>query len=216
MIRILLVDDHALFRSGIGSVLNNVEDFEVVGEASDGEEAIRMNASLQPQVILMDVNMPGIGGVEATRRIMRHSQGVKVIAVTAVSEGPLPSHLLDAGAVGYISKGCPADELLQAIRATVRGENYLSQDVAQKIAIEQLTGRSVTNPLQKLSPRELQVMTMIVDGQGNQQISDALFLSPKTISTYRYRLYEKLGVANDVELTHYAIRHNVIGNKGSS
>jgi len=210
MINVLLADDHALFRTGIGSVIAGAEDIAVVGEASSGEEAIEFVAKTPPDLVLMDVNMPGIGGIEATRKIVRHSPEVKVVAVTALSDDPFPNQLLDAGARGYISKGCPAEELFQAIRCVMAGDHYISKDVAQKLALGQVARQEQDSPLKKLSAREMQVMMMIVTGQGTQDISDALFLSPKTVSTYRHRLYEKVGVANDVELTHFAIRHDVI------
>jgi len=210
MIRLLLVDDHALFRSGLKSVLAEAGDIEVVGEVPDGEAAIEFVRDSPPDVVLMDIKMPGIGGIEATRRILHLESGVQVIAVTALSNAPFPNRLLDAGALGYISKGCPADELFDAVRSVARGRHYLSSDVAQKLAIGKLSNRGDDSPLKLLSPREMQIMMMIVQGQGNQQISDSLFLSPKTISTYRHRLFEKLGVSNDVELTHFAIRHRLI------
>lgn len=210
MIRLLLVDDHALFRSGLKSVLAGADDIEVVGEVSDGEAAVDFVRDLSPDVVLMDINMPGIGGIEATRRIVHVAPGVHVIAVTAMSEDPFPNQLLDAGARGYLSKGCPADELFKAVRDVVAGRHYISSDVARKLALGRMVNQDEASPLNLLSPREMQVMLMIVQGQGNQQISDTLFLSPKTISTYRHRLFDKLGVANDVELTHFAIRHQLV------
>ena len=210
MINVLLVDDHALFRTGLCSVIASAEDIAVAGEASSGEEAVELVAKNPPDLVLMDVNMPGIGGIEATRKIVRHQPEVKIVAVTALSDDPFPNQLLDAGARGYISKGCPAEELFQAIRSVMAGDHYISTDVAQKLALGHVARQESDSPLNKLSPREMQVMMMIVTGQGTQDISDALFLSPKTVSTYRHRLYEKVGVANDVELTHFAIRHDVI------
>ncbi len=210
MIHLLLVDDHELFRSGLRSVLAEAGDIEVVGEVADGEAAVDFVRRDPPDVVLMDINMPGIGGIEATRRIVHAQPDVRVIAVTALSEDPFPNQLLDAGARGYLSKGCPAEELFKAIRDVMRGNHYISSDVAQKLALGNMLSQDEDSPLKKLSPREMQVMMMIVQGQGNQQISDALFLSPKTVSTYRHRLYEKLDVSNDVELTHYAIRHKLI------
>jgi len=210
MVDLLLVDDHALFRFGLKSVLANADDIEVVGEVADGEAALDFVRDRLPDVVLMDVNMPGIGGIEATRRIVHVAPDVRVIAVTAMSEEPFPNQLLDAGARGYLSKGCPADELFKAVRDVVKGRYYISSDVARKLALDRIATQDETSPLKLLSPREMQVMLMIVQGQGNQQISEALFLSPKTISTYRHRLFEKLGVANDVELTHFAIRHNLV------
>jgi two-component system invasion response regulator UvrY len=160
----------------------------------------------------MDVNMPGIGGIEATRKILHAAPTVRVIAVTVLSDEPFPNQLLDAGARGYISKGCGSDEMLKAIRTVMRGEHYISGDVAQKLTIASFRNRGESSPLSTLSAREMQVMLMITRGQGTQQISDALFLSPKTVSTYRHRLYEKLDVSNDVELTHLAIRHGLLDN----
>lgn len=210
MIRLLLVDDHTLFRSGLKSILAEAGDIDVVGEVADGEAAVTFVRESPPDVVLMDINMPGIGGIEATRRILHVAPSVRVVAVTALSESPFPNQLLDAGAQGYISKGCPADELFEAVRSVMQDRHYLSSEVAQKLALERVAGQTPGSPLRQLSAREMQVMMMIVQGQGNQQISDTLFLSPKTISTYRHRLFEKLGVANDVELTHFAIRHRLL------
>lgn len=210
MVDLLLVDDHALFRFGLKSVLASADDIEVVGEVADGEAALDFVRDRVPDVVLMDVNMPGIGGIEATRRIVHVAPDVRVIAVTAMSEEPFPNQLLDAGARGYLSKGCPADELFKAVHDVAKGRYYISSDVARKLALGRIATQDETSPLKLLSPREMQVLLMIVQGQGNQQISEALFLSPKTISTYRHRLFEKLDVANDVELTHFAIRHNLV------
>jgi len=210
MTRILLVDDHSLFRTGMKSILETQDDMEVVGEADTGEAAVEQVRKSPPDVVLMDVHMPGIGGIEATRRILRAEPGVKVIALTALNDEPFPSRLLDAGAVGYLTKGCPAEELLDAIRRVMRDEHYLSADVAQKLSLSALVNKGEASPLAKLSPREMQVMMMITQGKTTQEISDALFLSPKTVSTYRTRLFEKLGVSNDVELTHFALRHGII------
>lgn len=210
MIRVLLVDDHALFRSGMRSILEGQEDLEVVGEAETGEEAVEQVRQLSPEVVLMDVHMPGIGGIEATRRAVRIDPGIRVIALTALDDEPFPSKLLDAGALGYLTKGCPADELVKAIRQVMRDKPYISADVAQKLSLSRLVNKGETSPVGKLSPREMQVMMMITQGKTTQEISDALFLSPKTVSTYRTRLFEKLDLHNDVELTHFALRHGLI------
>lgn len=209
MINILLVDDHELFRAGMRSILEHHDDMIVVGETDSGEAAVDFVRKTPPDVVMMDINMPGIGGLEATRKIVRANDQVKVIAVTVLSDDPYPAQLLDAGAKAYISKGCPADEMFEAIKCVVSGKPYLSNDVAQKLSIAKLTG-AADGPLAKLSGREMQVMMMITQGQSTQAISDSLFLSPKTVSTYRHRLYEKLDVSNDVELTHLAIRHGLI------
>jgi two-component system invasion response regulator UvrY len=210
MINILLVDDHELFRAGMRSILEHHADMTVIGEADSGETAVEFVRKTPPDVVMMDINMPGIGGMEATRKIARLNEAVKVIAVTVLSDDPFPAQLLEAGAKAYITKGCPADEMFEAINAVVMGKPYISNDVARKLTLAKLTGGGDTSPIEKLSGREMQVMMMITQGQSTQAISDALFLSPKTVSTYRHRLYEKLDVTNDVELTHFAIRHGLI------
>ena len=210
MIRILLVDDHELFRAGVGSILRNQEGMRVVGECATGEQAIKAVREEMPDLVLMDVNMPGVGGIEATRKILQLAPQVKVVAVTVLSEDPFPNQLLDAGARGYISKGSGSEEMLEAIRMVMRGHYYISSDVAQKLTLANFRNRGESSPLGTLSAREMQVMLMITRGQSTQDISDALFLSPKTVSTYRYRLFEKLDVSNDVELTHLAMRHGLL------
>ena len=212
MIRILLVDDHDLFRAGVGSILRSQDGMVVVGEYSDGEQAIEAVRREAPDLVLMDVHMPGIGGIEATRKILRIAPQTKIIAVTVLSDDPFPNQLLDAGARGYISKGSGSQEMMEAIETVMRGNYYISSDVAQKLTLTNFRRRGEASPLDTLSAREMQIMLMITRGQSNQEISDALFLSPKTISTYRHRLFEKLDVSNDVELTHLAIRHGLLEN----
>lgn len=209
-IRVLLVDDHALFRTGMRHILGQYSEINVIGEAGSGEEAIDMVRQDKPDLIMMDVRMPGIGGIEATRKILRQEPDIRIIAVTVYSDDPFPSQLLDAGARGYISKGCPAEEMLEAVRTVMRGEPYISNDVARKLTLANFVRGDDKSPFTKLSPREMQVMMMITRGESTQNISDALYVSPKTVSTYRHRLYEKLDVQNDVELTHLAIRHGLI------
>lgn len=211
MIRVLLVDDHQLVRSGIRRILDDAEDVEVCAEAGSGEEALTLVRQVKPEVVLMDVNMPGIGGLEATRKLLRIDANLKIIALTVHMEEPYPSRLLEAGALGYLTKGCCEEEILNAIRAVHGGERYIGSDIARQMALSGLSGKS-RNPFERLSQREVQVMMMITQGHKVQEISDILCLSPKTVSTYRYRLYEKLGVSNDVELTHLAIRHDMIDN----
>lgn len=212
MIRILIVDDHHLFRAGVRSILEHEEGLDVVGECASGEEALEAVQRAAPDLVLMDINMPGIGGIEATRQILRLEPSVRVIAVTVLSDDPFPNQLLDAGALGYLSKGASSDEMLEAIRMVMRGLHYISNDVAQKLTLAGFRKHGESSPLRALTPREMQVMMMITSGQRNYQISDALFLSPKTVSTYRCRLFEKLDVTSDAELTRLAIRHGLIEN----
>lgn len=209
MIQILLVDDHDLVRAGLKRILEDVKNFKVIGEASTGEEAILMVRQRKPDIVIMDVNMPGIGGLETTRKIMQIDANIKVIVVTVHVEEPYPTRLLEAGAAGYLTKSCAVDEIVMAIQTVAKGERYVGADIARQVALSMLPGgkRSL---FEKLSQREMQVMLMVTQGQSIQDISDRLCLSPKTVSTYRYRLYEKLAVENDVELTHLAMRHGVI------
>jgi two-component system invasion response regulator UvrY len=209
MINVMLVDDHDLVRSGIKRILTDVGDIEVVAEAGSGEQAVRQAREIRPDVILMDLSMPGIGGMEATRKITRSMPDAKIIAVTIHEDEPFPARLLEAGAVGYLTKGCDVREIIDAIKSVYLGEQYLTPAVAQKLALSFVNHRDKA-PLEELTQRETQVMLMIVKGEPNKQISEKLCLSPKTTSTYRYRLFEKLGVINDVELTRFAIRHGLI------
>ncbi|KRT57365.1 response regulator [endosymbiont of Ridgeia piscesae] len=218
MIRVLLVDDHELVRTGVKSILTQVPDISVVGEAGSGETAIQMVQQDRPDVVLMDVNMPGIGGIggiEATRRLLRIAPDLKVVALTMLDNEPFPARLNEVGAMGYLTKGCPADEMIQAIRSVFRGQPFVSSDVARKHILTDWKRHSAT-PFQGLSSRETQVMLMILEGQRNQEISDGLSLSPKTVSTYRQRIYEKLDVRNDVELTRLAYRHGILSDKVDS
>ncbi|MCU7907107.1 MAG: response regulator [Candidatus Thiodiazotropha sp. (ex Epidulcina cf. delphinae)] len=209
MIKVLLVDDHELIRTGVKGLLDKASDIEVAGEASNGEEAIDLVKKASPDVVLMDVSMPGMGGIEATRRVLRVKPDLKVIALTVLDEDPFPSRLHEVGAMGFLTKGCPADEMLLAIRAVYSGRHYIASDVAMKHTLTEWQGNS-TNPFKALSSRETQVLLQILEGQKNQEISDILSLSPKTVSTYRQRIYEKLDIKNDVELTRLAYRHGIL------
>jgi two-component system invasion response regulator UvrY len=213
MIRVLLVDDHELVRTGIRRILEEAGDMEVVGEAGDGDEALRIARKLKFDLVLMDVNMPGMGGIEATRRILRLLPTVKVIALTVLDEDPFPARLNEAGAVGYLTKGCPAREMIEAIRTVNRGLPYVASSVARKHMLADWQGVA-SSPFEVLSSREMQVAMMILDGQRTQEISDALSLSPKTVSTYRQRIYDKLQVKTDVQLTRLAYRYGLIVDKG--
>jgi two-component system invasion response regulator UvrY len=208
MISVLIVDDHELVRSGIRSVLANADGIKVMGEAQCGEDAIDFIRKKAPDVVLMDVNMPGIGGMEATRKITRLSPQSKVIVVTVHTEDPYPARLFKAGAAGYLTKGCSVDEMVTAIRTVHEGGHYVSNAIAQSLALSMLPGGE--SPLDTLSQRELQVFMMLVRGDRGADISQKLHLSPKTISTYRYRLYEKLGVRSDAELTRLAMRYGIL------
>lgn len=209
MIKVLLVDDHELVRIGIKRLLQDVNGIKVIGEASNGEEGIRIAKELIPDVVLMDVQMPGIGGLEATRKMIRNNVDIKVLALTVFDDEPYPSRLLQAGAVGYITKGCDAEEMIRAIRTVHSGQRYISTEIAQQLALKRFV-KAEASPLDVLSERELQIMIMITSGQKVQDISDKLCLSPKTVNSYRYRIFEKLNLESDVELTLLAIRLGLV------
>lgn len=209
MIKVVLVDNHQLVRTGVRHILSDAEGIEVIGEADSAEQAVEITRQLHPDVVLMDVHMPGIEGLEATRRLLRVDRKLKILALTVYGSEPYPSRLLEAGAQGYLTKSCSAQSMVSAIRTISRGERYICTRIARQMALSGLDDQP-KNPFARLSQREVQVMMMVTDGRRLQEISDALCLSPKTVSTYRYRLYEKLGVGNDVELTRLAIRFGVI------
>ena len=209
MIKVLVVDDHDLVRMGISRMLSDDPEIEVIGEADSGEAAIRMVKALNPDVVLLDVNMPNIGGVEATKRLRQFDEKVKILAVSSVSSQPYPSMLLKAGVNGYITKGTPLAEMIKAIKKVNQGSKYFSSDVAEQLADMLLTDNE-ESPFDRLSEREKQVAMMVVNCQSPQQIADQLFVSVKTVNTYRYRIFEKVGVDSDVKLTHLAMRHGLI------
>ncbi|RCU52438.1 MULTISPECIES: UvrY/SirA/GacA family response regulator transcription factor [Corallincola] len=209
MIRVYLVDDHELVRTGIRRLLEDVRGMQVIGEADSGEAAVKWSRENHPDVILMDMNMPGIGGLEATKKILRHSPDSKIIVLTVHTENPFPSKVMQAGASGYLSKGAAPEEVVNAIRLVNSGQRYISPEIAQQIALSQFS-HSNENPFQELSERELQIMLMITRGEKVGYISEQLNLSPKTVNSYRYRLFKKLEIDGDVELTHLAIRHGML------
>lgn len=212
----LVVDDHDLVRTGIARMLEDEDGVKVVGEAGSGEDAIKLTRELAPNVVLMDVKMPGIGGLEATRKILRANAEVRIIAVTACAEEPFPSRVLQAGASGYLTKGAGIDEMVTAIRQVYHGQRYLSPEIAQALALKQLSLDGKTTPFETLSEREMQIAIMIVNCQKVQDISDALCVSPKTVNSYRYRIFEKLEISSDVELTLLAMRHGIVDFESSN
>ena len=209
MITILLTDDHALVRSGIRRLLEDRGQFEIVGEADCGEDGLALAINLAPDVILMDINMPGIGGVEACRRILQRNPAQKIIVLTIHSEQTFPKRMLEIGAKGYLTKDCGVDEMLEAIKQVNNGGAYIAPSIAQQLALSLLPGNG-PNPIDRLSRREFQVMLMISHGLTNAAISDKLCLSPKTISTYRLRLLEKLGAQNEVDLLKIAVEQGMV------
>lgn len=209
MISVLLTDDHMLVRSGIRRLLEDSQQVKIIGEADCGEDSVQLAQELKPDVILMDVNMPGIGGVEACRRILQRNPQQKIIVLTIHNEQTFPKRMLEIGAKGYLTKDCEVDEMLNAIRQVHNGGAYITPSIAQQLALSLLPGNE-HNPIDRLSRREFQVMLMISHGLTNAEISDKLCLSPKTISTYRLRLLEKLGAQNEVDLIKIAVEQGIV------
>ncbi|MGO1502080.1 MAG: UvrY/SirA/GacA family response regulator transcription factor [Marinobacter sp.] len=214
MIRVLVVDDHELVRSGITRMLADDPDLDVIGQASSGEGAIEFVRKNRPDIVLMDIRMPGIGGLEATRRILRIDDTIRVIVVTACADDPYPARVMQSGATAYITKGADIREMVRAIRMAHSGQRYISPEIAQKMALKQLGGdkddEGELSQFDRLSEREMQIAMMVVDCQKVQNISDKLCLSPKTVNSYRYRIFEKLEISSDVELALMAVRFGLL------
>ncbi|MDX1451110.1 MAG: UvrY/SirA/GacA family response regulator transcription factor [Oleiphilaceae bacterium] len=207
MIKVLVVDDHDLIRAGIARMLEDDGSIKVLGEACSGEEAVERAQEVRPDVVVMDLKMPGIGGLEAMRRIQqRCGEQTRVVVVSAYTEDPYPSRVMDAGASAFISKNSHISEMIRAIKMVANGQRYVSPDIAQAMALN----KKSDSPFDCLSERELQIATMIMDCQKVQDISDKLCLSPKTVNSYRYRIFEKLDINSDVELTLLAVRNGLL------
>ncbi|WP_445928857.1 response regulator [Marinimicrobium sp. C2-29] len=205
------MDDHDLVRMGIVRMLADVDGFEVVGDAKSGEEAVSKARQLAPNVVLMDVKMPGMGGLEATRRLRQVNPEMKIIAVTACDDSLYPTRLMQAGAVGYVTKGAEFTEITDAINKVIRGDLYMSNSIAQQLALKNFGGEGESSsPFEKLSQRELQTAMLIANGQKVQDIADTFCVSPKTVNSYRYRIFEKLDINSDVELTLLAVKHDFL------
>jgi two-component system invasion response regulator UvrY len=209
MIRLLVVDDHELVRIGLRHILADYPAIQIAGEAADGETAIRMNRELKPDVVLLDVSLPGLSGFEVTSRLKQATPGLGIIILTVHEEAPYPAQLLSAGASGYLTKGCPSIELVQAIQAVARGGRHISAKIAQQMALCMLPGGQ-GSPFDELSAREMEVMLMLADGRKIADIAETMHLSPKTIATYKYRIFDKLNTRSDVDMTRMAIRYGIV------
>ena len=205
MINVLIVDNDELACSGIEGLLNATEDIKVVGIAKSGEEAVDTIATLPVDIVLIEVNMSGISDTEVCRRILQYNPEVKIITLAVNNVGTIPPQLLKLGVLGFISKESPVNELINAIRKVMTGDRYLSLDVARNLATLGLPGYH-ESPFSKLSRRESEVVNLILQGKSIKEMSQMLILSDKTVNTYRYRLYDKLNIKNDVQLTRLAIK----------
>ena len=209
MIKVLVVDDHALVRMGIRRLLDDLPDIELVAEAESGELALTAVKLLQPDVVLLDMKMPGMDGWEVTRRLKKTNPDIKIIVLTSITTDPFPARLLQLGAMGYLTKESGMEEMVLAIRKVMQGQRYLSALIAQKMAISSLDDAH-KSPFDELSEREMQVMLMLARGLSVPMIANILFLSTKTVNGYRYRMFDKLAIKNDVELIYLAMKHRVI------
>ncbi len=219
MIKVILCDDHALIRRGIRDTLSDAPDIQVVGEAGDYGELRSLMRTLAAEpgrggvpcdVLVLDINLPGRSGLDALHALKDEGSPIKVLVVSMYPEDQYAIRALRAGAFGYVNKGGDPQVLVQAVRTVAQGRKYVTPEIAQML-VESLTTPVSENPHQKLSDRELQTLVMIASGKRLADIAEELMLSPKTVSVYRSRVLEKLALANNAELTVYAIRNGLVG-----
>jgi len=205
----LIADDHRLVRAGLSELLRDQPGIEVVGEAEDGEAVLDLTPRLRPDVILMDVQMPRLGGIEATRRLNATQPEARVIAISALDADPVPARIMEAGAWGFLGKSAEPAEVIAAVRRVADGERYVPAALAKRLALSQRSGEEL-GQFMNLSRRELELVLYTAQGLGTLAVAQRLCLSPKTVSTYRRRVYDKLGVDNDIDLVKLAAGHGLI------
>jgi DNA-binding NarL/FixJ family response regulator len=208
-IKVLVVDDHAMMRDGIRALLALQEDIEIVGEAEEGREAVKKTEELMPNVIIMDIAMPGLDGLEATRRITRKNPMVKVLVLTQHDKREYVLSSIKAGARGYVPKRAVGSDLLSAIRAVHRGDSYLSP-YAAKALVDHYRRQGEAEPYDRLTAREREILKLIAEGHTSREIASSLFISLKTVLGHRAKIMEKLGVHNSAELIKYAVRKGLV------
>ena len=209
MIRVLLADDHAVVRDGLRALLEAQSDIEVVGNAANGREVVRQTRQLHPDVVVMDIAMPELNGIEATLQVHDVSPSTQVLILSMHSTTEHIFRALQAGARGYLLKDSAGTELVEAVRAAYRGRRYMSQKIATSVIDDYIAERHRTSPLESLSPRERQILQLIAEGKSSAEVGTMLFLSPKTIDTYRSRIMHKLGIGDLPNLVKFAIQHGV-------
>ena len=207
-IRVMLVDDHNVVRSGLRRLLELGGDIKVVAEGSSGEQACQIYSDFETDVLVMDLSMPGMGGLEALRRILVAAPKAKIVIFSMHENVTFATQALSAGARGYVAKTSLADDLLLAVREVATGKTYISPHIAQKIVLQSMSGNH--DPIQQLSGREFEVFRMLAEGAGIDDIAKNLKISQKTAANYQTILKQKLGISNAVELVRLAIRHGVI------
>lgn len=212
-IKVLIADDHALVRDGIRALLALVSNVEVIGEAANGKEALEKVRELAPDVVLMDLAMPILGGLEATRRIRREFPGTKVLALTQYEDSDSVIPVIEAGACGFVTKVAAFSELASAIQAAYRGDSFLSPTAAAALVEEyqqKANGKRLRDPYDRLTDREKEVLKLIVEGYTAREIGDRLVISPKTVESYKASLMNKLNIHNKTDLIKYALRKRLI------
>lgn len=207
-IRVFMVDDHVLVRTGMRMILSAAVDIDVIGEADSGEEALPQIRKLKPDVVLCDLHLPGISGLEVTERVVRKDGRPRVVIVSVLEDGPLPRRLIEAGASGYVGKGGDADELLRAVREVARGKRFLAGGVARNLALSSVT--SGGSPMDVLSGREVEVGMLLAQGMRQHDIATRLSLSPKTINTHKANVFKKLGVSDGIALNRMLARYGLV------
>lgn len=211
--RILLADDHNVLRAGLRRILEELPDAQVVGEARDGREAVELAASLRPDVIVMDIGMPHLNGIEATRRIVEHNRRIHVVVLSMYCDESYVAQVLRAGAIGYLLKDSAEEDLVLAVRAVARGQTFFSPRISQLLlgdAAVRLTAVNASDPYDALTPREREVFQLIAEGKTNKEAAASLGVSPTTVETHRARILEKLHLHSPVEIVLYAVRRGII------
>ena len=207
-LKVLLVDDHSVVRMGFKMLIDSEKDMKVIAESETGEDGIQKYQELKPDVTVMDITMPGIGGLEAIERIIAKDKNAKILVLSANEDSVHPKRVLSAGAIGYLTKRSAAEELISAIRTVGSGKKYIESSVAQQLAITQLSGEN--DPTEILSDREFEVFIALAKGKSTNEIADTMCLSPRTVGTHLYNIKQKLNANNSAEIALIAIRCGLI------